>query len=81
MDVENLLPGLDTEAHQKITATVQELSAQRKSRTESTTLAKEDELKQFHVLSSHPVHKTTAPGILCVDIHPSKQVRLVIVSV
>jgi len=73
MDIDNSLPGLDNEAHQRLTAKSQELSAQRKTRVESPSLAKEDEIKAFKNISSHPNHKTTAPGVLCVDIHPTQQ--------
>lgn len=73
MDIDSSLPGLDNEAHQRLTAKSQELSTQRKTRVESPTLAKEDEIKAFKNVSSHPNHKTTHPGILCVDIHPVQQ--------
>jgi len=73
MDIESNLPGLDNEAHQKLTNKSQELSAQRRTRVESPTLAKEDEIKAFKNAGSHPNHKTTAPGILSVDIHTVQQ--------
>jgi len=39
MDVENVLPGLDNNAHQKLTAKSQELSAQRKTRVRTPSFA------------------------------------------
>ena len=36
------------------------------------TLETVEGLEGYTQLSSHPLHKTTKPGILCLDIHPTK---------
>jgi len=69
--LEAALPGLDNAAHQALNQTAQELSAARKTRTESPSLAKEDEVRAFKVVQTQAgLHKTTHPGILCLGIHP-----------
>jgi len=35
------------------------------------------ELKKFSCVGSHPIHKSTAPGITCVDVHKSDAKRVV----
>jgi len=49
------------------------LSAERKKRSPPIILAEIGEIREFKALSSHPLHKSTDPGILCLDIHPTKQ--------
>lgn len=39
----------------------------------SADLATVEQLKGWKQVSSHPPHKSSAPGVLCVDIHPVKQ--------
>lgn len=48
------------------------LSGQRKKRQVPQTLASIDALERYTQVSSHPFHRTNKPGILTVDIHPSK---------
>lgn len=44
------------------------------AQTESATLAKEDELRAFKVVQTQAgLHKTTHPGILALDLHPTHQ--------
>jgi hypothetical protein len=37
------------------------------------TLATVEQIKGWKQISSHPPHKASQPGVLCVDIHPEKQ--------
>jgi pre-mRNA-processing factor 19 len=49
------------------------LSKDRKKRQISPNLAQEDAIKEYTVQSSDTgLHKTSPPGISCLDIHPSK---------
>lgn len=50
------------------------LSQQRKKRQIPPTLAPVDDLERYTQLSSHPLHKTSKPGILSLDIHQSKDI-------
>ncbi|KAK9137994.1 hypothetical protein Sjap_008588 [Stephania japonica] len=50
------------------------LSQQRKRRPAPETLAPIEALQSYTQLSSHPLHKTSKPGILSADIHPSKDI-------
>ncbi|KAJ9154108.1 hypothetical protein P3X46_027480 [Hevea brasiliensis] len=50
------------------------LSQQRKKRQIPPTLAPVDALERYTQLSSHPLHKTSKPGIVSVDIHYSKDI-------
>lgn len=49
-----------------------ELSTQRKQRKIPESLAKAEAVEAYTQVASHPLHKTTKPGILALDIHPSK---------
>eukprot|EP00475_Leptophrys_vorax_P005901 TRINITY_DN13574_c0_g1_i1.p1 TRINITY_DN13574_c0_g1~~TRINITY_DN13574_c0_g1_i1.p1 ORF type:complete len:446 (-),score=30.15 TRINITY_DN13574_c0_g1_i1:680-1828(-) len=49
-----------------------QLSSQRKKRQISPSLASPSAVESFTQLSSQPLHKTTKPGILAVDIHALK---------
>jgi len=53
------------------------LSSQRKKRSISSDLATTENLQAYTVLSSHPLHKTTTPGVLCLDIHPKHQNKII----
>eukprot|EP00164_Ancoracysta_twista_P006368 GFYU01008857.1.p1 GENE.GFYU01008857.1~~GFYU01008857.1.p1 ORF type:complete len:496 (-),score=167.73 GFYU01008857.1:412-1851(-) len=44
----------------------------RKKRAVSETQAKAGDISGYKAASSHPVHKSNKPGILCVDVHPTK---------
>uniref|UniRef100_A0A7N0UUM4 Pre-mRNA-processing factor 19 n=1 Tax=Kalanchoe fedtschenkoi TaxID=63787 RepID=A0A7N0UUM4_KALFE len=50
------------------------LSQQRKKRQTPLTLASVDTLERYTQISSHPLHKTSKPGILSIDIHRSKDI-------
>uniref|UniRef100_A0ACD5TP49 Uncharacterized protein n=1 Tax=Avena sativa TaxID=4498 RepID=A0ACD5TP49_AVESA len=50
------------------------LSAQRKKRQVPPSLASIDALERYTQISSHPLHKTNKPGILSMDMHPSKDI-------
>jgi len=70
MEVETALPeGVKA----KIQTKSQELSSERKKRTVSETLATAEDLKDYVPLSSHPVHKSSDPGVLCLALHPNQQ--------
>jgi len=58
----------------RMTELSKKLSADRKKRVPPPTLPQPAELKGFHCLATHTsLHKTTEPGILSLDIHPTKQ--------
>ncbi|KAH9681725.1 pre-mRNA-processing factor 19 [Citrus sinensis] len=50
------------------------LSQQRKKRQVPPALAPIDALERYTQLASHPLHKTSKPGIVSLDIHYSKDV-------
>jgi len=64
--------GITPEIIKELTDCNAMLSSQRKRRQISPTLAPLEALERYTQLSSHPLHKTNKPGILCADIHPSK---------
>ncbi|KAL4190586.1 hypothetical protein AMTRI_Chr07g25440 [Amborella trichopoda] len=67
-------PGISAEIIAELTECNTTLSGQRKKRQISTTLAPKEAFERYTQVSSHPLHKTNRPGILSVDIHPSKDV-------
>jgi len=50
-----------------------ELTAGRKKRVKSEALATEEDIKSYKSTSNLTVHSASTPGILCVDVHPTKQ--------
>lgn len=52
-----------------ITALSKKLSKGRKKRTIPDALASKEDIENWEPKSSHNVHKTNLPGILCVDVH------------
>jgi len=36
-------------------------------------IVKKEKLKKYQVVSSHPLHSSTKPGLTCLDIHPTEQ--------
>eukprot|EP01128_Nolandella_sp_AFSM9_P010241 TRINITY_DN7049_c0_g1_i1.p1 TRINITY_DN7049_c0_g1~~TRINITY_DN7049_c0_g1_i1.p1 ORF type:complete len:504 (-),score=101.94 TRINITY_DN7049_c0_g1_i1:119-1561(-) len=76
MELDSSLPGLDNEAHTKLRLKTESLSKERRNRTTSPQLVSVDQLKKFGNLSHHPVHKTTAPGILSVCVHEDQNLVL-----
>jgi len=73
MEVENALPGLDTEARNKLAIKSQELSAMRKQKEVGPHVASIEEVKEFKLILSLTPHKASSPGVLSVDIHPVNQ--------
>lgn len=67
-------PGISANIIAELTDCNAMLSGQRKKRQIPPTLAPVDALERYTQLSSHPLHKTSKPGILSTDIHPSKDV-------
>ncbi|KAG8088651.1 hypothetical protein GUJ93_ZPchr0010g9326 [Zizania palustris] len=67
-------PGINPVMIEELTECNTMLSAQRKKRQVAPTLAPIDTIERYTQISSHPLHKTNKPGILCMDIHPSKDI-------
>ncbi|OVA02324.1 WD40 repeat [Macleaya cordata] len=67
-------PGISANIITELTDCNAILSQQRKKRQIPPTLAPVESLEKYTQLSSHPLHKTSKPGILSVDIHPSKDI-------
>jgi len=63
---------LPSEVKDEIVQNSEKLTKSRKSRTISETLSTVQDIDGFTCKNSFPIHKTTAPGILSIDIHPSK---------
>eukprot|EP00249_Psilotum_nudum_P019826 c27436_g1_i2 orf=1243-2601(-) len=79
-DMEAVVPGkkarqgITPEIIKELTDCNARLSTQRKKRQISQTLLPPEVLETYTHLSRHPLHKTLKPGILSIDIHPSKDV-------
>jgi pre-mRNA-processing factor 19 len=65
--------GITQDVIKKITSTSEKLSAKRKKRKVSPTLVNPDMIKSYKLSSSHPLHKSSTPGITSVDINPTNQ--------
>jgi pre-mRNA-processing factor 19 len=74
MDVDDASGGM-TEALKVMMATAKRLTKGRKKRIKQLAgeVASRDKLKKYSCSSSHPLHSSTQPGILCLDIHPTNQ--------
>ena len=46
------------------------LSEQRKNRKAPADYPKKEDLKRFSDIGSYPLHESTKPGIIDLDIHP-----------
>jgi pre-mRNA-processing factor 19 len=68
--------GLTQEVVSRMQETAKALSKTRKKK-EFPDLAPVDKVKTMKVTGSHPIHQSTAPGILCVDVHKSDDNRIV----
>mmetsp|Transcript_22264 Transcript_22264/g.63888 ORF Transcript_22264/g.63888 Transcript_22264/m.63888 type:complete len:503 (+) Transcript_22264:94-1602(+) len=68
--------GLTPEILQRMTECMKSLQKTRKKR-EFPGLAPVAEVKGLACVGSHPTHQSTAPGILCLDIHKSDDSRIV----
>lgn len=64
--------GISAEIIKELTDCNTTLSGQRKRRQISQELAPPEALERYTQLSSHPLHKTSKPGILSVDVHLEK---------
>lgn len=73
-DGKKIRPGINPVIIAELTECNALLSGQRKKRQVPHTLASVDELERYTQISSHPLHKTNKPGILSIDIHPSKDI-------
>ncbi|KAH7573172.1 hypothetical protein JRO89_XS03G0082800 [Xanthoceras sorbifolium] len=69
-----LRPGISSAIITELTECNAALSQQRKKRQIPATLASVDALERYTQLSSHPLHKTSKPGIVSLDINYSKDV-------
>lgn len=72
--VRNVRPGISPNILDDMTECNSVLSQQRKRRQISPTLAPVDALERYTQISSHPLHKTSKPGILSIDIHSNKNI-------
>jgi len=68
--------GLTAEIVQRMTELAKTLSGGRKKR-QFPGLAPVADVKKMAVAGSHPTHQSTAPGILCLDMHKSDDNRIV----
>ncbi|KAJ7548824.1 hypothetical protein O6H91_07G028700 [Diphasiastrum complanatum] len=68
--------GITSEIVKELTECNARLSGQRKKRQASPNLASVEVLERFTQLSSHPLHKTSKPGICSIDLHLSKDLIL-----
>ncbi|KAH0876588.1 hypothetical protein HID58_063982 [Brassica napus] len=73
-DAKKMRLGISGEVITELTDCNAALSQQRKKRQIPPTLASVDALEKFTQLSSHPLHKTSKPGIFSMDILHSKDV-------
>ncbi|KAA3485357.1 pre-mRNA-processing factor 19-like [Gossypium australe] len=67
-------PGVSDSIIAELTECNAALSQQRKKRQIPPTLAPIDALERYTQLSSHPLHKTSKPGITSIDINLSKDI-------
>eukprot|EP00258_Populus_trichocarpa_P008671 XP_002314503.3 pre-mRNA-processing factor 19 homolog 2 [Populus trichocarpa] len=67
-------PGISASIITELTECNAALSQQRKKRQVPPTLAPIDALERYTQLSSHPLHRTSKPGILSIDIQYSKDI-------
>ncbi|CAK9111941.1 unnamed protein product [Durusdinium trenchii] len=68
--------GITPEILQKMKELADSLSKTRKQK-HFPDLNPLTELKKFKCVGTHPIHKSTEPGILCVDVHKTEQHRVV----
>jgi pre-mRNA-processing factor 19 len=73
MEVERPAAALPAEVTQRMTDTAKGLSAQRKKRQISPSLAKTEDVQSYHLAKNFPgMHSASMPGISCLDLHPTK---------
>jgi len=68
--------GLTPDILQRMQDIAKSLSGTRKGR-HFPDLAKVSEVKRLECKGAHPVHQSTAPGILCIDMHKADNNRIV----
>ncbi|CAE8591828.1 unnamed protein product [Polarella glacialis] len=68
--------GLTPDIIKRMEELAQSLSKTRKNKN-FPDLAPVADIKEFKCAGSHPIHQSTAPGILCVDVHPTDSNRIV----
>ncbi|XP_024378031.1 pre-mRNA-processing factor 19 [Physcomitrium patens] len=68
--------GISSDIIKELTDCNARLSGQRKKRQVSPTLATPDALEKYTQLTSHPLHSSSKPGILSIDVHQSKDLVL-----
>jgi len=68
--------GLTPEILQRMQDMAKSLSRTRKKR-EFPTLAPVADMKKLACIGSYPIHQSTAPGILCLDMHKEDDTRIV----
>ncbi|KAL7177590.1 hypothetical protein ACSBR2_030864 [Camellia fascicularis] len=73
-DRKKIRPGISATIIAELTDCNATLSQQRKKRQIPSTLASVDAVESYTQLSSYPLHKTSKPGILALDIVYSKDV-------
>ncbi|KAG0488444.1 hypothetical protein HPP92_007255, partial [Vanilla planifolia] len=71
-DGKKIRPGITSAIITELTECNAMLSGHRKKRQVPHTLAPIEALERYTQVSSHPLHRTNKPGILSLDIHPSK---------
>ncbi|PON38165.1 WD repeat containing protein [Parasponia andersonii] len=67
-------PGISAGIFEELTECNAALSQQRKKRQISSTLAPVEDLEMYTQISSHPLQKTSKPGIASIDIHYNKDI-------
>lgn len=69
--------GMTQAVIKKLQSTSEELSKMRKERVKKKilppNLASADEIDKLKLAASHPLHSSSQPGILCMDLHPTQQ--------
>ncbi|KAG0607375.1 hypothetical protein M758_8G023200 [Ceratodon purpureus] len=68
--------GITSDIIKELTECNARLSGQRKKRQISSTLATPEALESYTQLASHPLHSSSKPGILSIDIHQTKDLVL-----
>mmetsp|Transcript_114417 Transcript_114417/g.363662 ORF Transcript_114417/g.363662 Transcript_114417/m.363662 type:complete len:500 (-) Transcript_114417:123-1622(-) len=68
--------GLTPDILQRMTECSKALSKTRKKR-DFPDLAPVSDVKRLSCVGSHPTHQSTAPGILCIDVHKTDDTRIV----
>ncbi|KAL5542356.1 hypothetical protein UlMin_010066 [Ulmus minor] len=67
-------PGISASIFEELTECNASLSQQRKKRQIPATLSSVDDIERFTQISSHPLQKTSKPGIASIDIHTNKDI-------